>query len=767
MTRLVVEAAFGSTMSTASPVWTDITQWVDMTTGISRDRGASDELQDISAGTCSMTLDNSDGRFTAGLSSSPYYPHIKKNVPIRVRVVTAAKNLITNPSFESGLSDWTASATPSISQSATHVQHGSQALLLTFGGGAVPGQNVRTTLLGLDVGQTYTVSAYVWVPAGDTHVHLALDNDGSGSLPSSVVDGFERLTLTFTATATQHLVRVRSYTTPAAGDRVWVDAVQAEEGPVSTAFDSQAAQVHPRFYGMVNDWPTKWKGLYANAPIVCSDIFKSLARQEALQPMLVEEVLLDRPTVYFPLGEPAESTTAGDLSGTADVGTLSVLQAGSGGTLTFGDGQGPAGAGDMPAPTFTPAGVSAGKYLRADLGQNFFDANVFFRARTECWFSTSQDGRVLMALTSLAQDVRLIISLESGTGKAKIEYMGDGTPLTSVVANTPNLADGQLHHLHFHELNDQLYVDGVAYSAATVSSADLRMLYIGGYANSRLWSGTISHVAVYLRATTSAEITSHYTTGSTQHIGESAADRMARIASYVPVTITTQGSIFDGMAAQSTLGSAPLTHLQEIAATESGKLLADRASNGLLFQARDVRYNQVPAVSLEFADLETAELEVADDDQKMVNTVTASRPGGATQRVVDQTARDTYGPYEKSLDLLKSSDLKVLDAANWTVSRYADPPTEIRQVPVDAYTMPLATYRALLTADVSTVLTLTGLPAQAPAPSATVSIEGYTETMTRHRHLINFHTSRAQTDTVWVLDDPVYSVLGSTTRLAY
>ncbi|MFF9898506.1 carbohydrate binding domain-containing protein [Streptomyces longispororuber] len=766
MTRLVVEAGFGSTMSTASPAWTDITQWVDMTGGISIERGASDELAEVQAGTCSLVLDNADGRFTAGLASSPYYPNVKKNVPVRVRVVTTAKNLVTNPSFESGLSGWTASATPSASQSATHVQHGSQAMLLTFGGGAVAGQNTRTTILGLDIGQRYTVSAYVWVPAGDTHVHLRVDDVADGP-PSTTVDAFERITLTFTATATQHVVRVRSHTTPAAGDLVWIDAVQVEDGTAATAFDAAGAQVHARFYGMVNDWPTRWRGLYATAPIVCTDIFKTLARQEALQPMLVEEVLLDQPKIYFPLGEPAESTTAGDLSGTADVGTLSIQQAGSGGTLAFGEGQGPAGAGDMPAPVFTPAGTSAGKYLRADLGQTFVDANVQFRVRTEAWFSTSTDGRVLMALTSLANDVRLIISLESGTGKLKIEYMGDGTPLSSVVAATPNLADGALHHVHFHETNDEVYVDGVAYSAVTNSASDLRVLHVGGFANTRLWSGTISHVAVYLRLISSAEITPHYTTGTTQHVGESAAARLARIASYVPVSVTTQGSIFDGMAAQSTLGSAPLSHLQEIATTESGKLIADRASAGLLFQSRDVRYNQVSAGALEFADLETAELEVADDDQKMVNTVTASRPGGATQRVVDQAARTTYGPYEKQLDLLKSSDLKVLDAANWTVSRYANPPTEIRQVPVDAYTLALATYRALLAADVSTLLTLTGLPAQAPAATASVTVEGYTETITRGRHLLDFHTSRAQTDTVWVLDDPTYSVLDSTTRLAY
>ncbi|MEV5979119.1 DUF6415 family natural product biosynthesis protein [Streptomyces sp. NPDC052114] len=130
----------------------------------------------------------------------------------------------------------------------------------------------------------------------------------------------------------------------------------------------------------------------------------------------------------------------------------------------------------------------------------------------------------------------------------------------------------------------------------------------------------------------------------------------------------------------------------------------------------------------------------------------------------DPSSRSCAG---SALDLLKSSDLKVLDAANWVVSRYADSPTETRQAPVDAYTLPLVTYRALLAADVSTVLELTGLPDEAPAPTATVTVEGYSETITRNRHLLNFHTARAQTDTVWVLDDPTYSVLGSTTRLAY
>jgi hypothetical protein len=295
----------------------------------------------------------------------------------------------------------------------------------------------------------------------------------------------------------------------------------------------------------------------------------------------------------------------------------------------------------------------------------------------------------------------------------------------------------------------------------------LRMLSVGGYQNARLWSGRIAHVAVYFRGVTAADLAGHYATGTTAHVGESAAARMSRLASYVGLTVTTQGTTFDPMASQAELGSSALTHMRQIETTESGKLLASRSSAALVFQSRDLRYNPTPAISLPYADLETDDAEYADDDQKMVNDVTASRVGGATQRVINQASIDTYGTKPRSMELYKNTDNSVADAANWLVSRYADPPPEIRQVPVEAYSLPLTTYRALLAADVSTVLELTGLPAQAPASAATVVIEGYSEQIGLGRHRIDFHTSRADTDTVWLLDDPNYSALGSTTRLAY
>ncbi|QIJ62546.1 carbohydrate binding domain-containing protein [Streptomyces sp. JB150] len=764
MVRLIAEVAFGYSITSASPVWTDITQYVDMLAGVSIERGAQDELSETQPGTASLVLDNADGRFTSDRTTSPYYPNVKKNVPIRLRVVTADRNLITNPSFESGLADWSKSATPTIDPSTARAKVGTQSMLLTFGGVGVSGQTAHTTVYGLDIGATYTASAWVWVPAGGTHVHLRVGGVADGAA-STLTDTWQRIQVTFTATAPQHVIGVRSFTTPTAGHQVWIDGVQVEEGSMPSAETLvDGAQIHPRYVGMVNSWPVKWQGLQSKVTVTCTDVFKWSDLERELLPMLSQEVLLDRPTAYYPLTEASDAASAGDLSGTAGVGTLAVTQAGTGGTLDFAAGTGP---NSCPAPVFTPSSTSAGKYLSADLGQSMVDANVNFRARIEAWFSTSTNGRVLLALASTDASTRVVVLLESGTGKLALEKDQGGNGTQTYVFPTPNLADGKLHHLVYNEFTNDLVIDGTTYNLFAYNGTDMRMLTVGGYAGTRLWSGTISHVAVYCRSITATELAGHYTTGTTAHVGESASARMARIASYVGLSVTTQGSTFDPMASQAQLGQSALTHMREIETTESGKLLASRASVGLVFQSRGLRYNPTPAVTLAFADLETDDLDLLDDDQKMVNTVVASRPEGATQRIVNQAAVDTYGPKPRNLTLLKTSDNSVADASNWLVSRYADPPPEIRQVPVQAYSLPLTTYRALLDADVSTVIGLTSLPDQAPAPTATLVVEGYSERISAGQHLLDFHTSRAQTDSVWFLDDPTYSVLGSTTRLAY
>ncbi|MDI9885898.1 carbohydrate binding domain-containing protein [Streptomyces sp. HNM0645] len=771
MARLVVELGFGSTVTTpvASITWTEVTGRADMVRGVSiSNRGTENEQSETQPSTCSLTLDNEDGALTAGRASSPYYPDVRKGVPLRVREITTAKNLITNTGFETDTSGWSSSGTPAIARVTSPVQHGTGAMRCTWG--AVSSQSVRTDVYGLDVGTTYTASAYVRVPAGDQAVRLKLATRSTGTdfafgSYSTTNDAWERVTVTFVATEPSLQLRINPQTPTGAGDIAYVDAVQLEEGATATAFDPDGAQFHPRFFGGVNGWPTQWSGLHATAAITATDVFKTLSRG-SLETMLSQEVLLDGPLGYYPLTEADDSSAAGDLSGTT-AGTLAAASFGTGGELSFGGGAdaGPDGQGAL---TLTPPDASNGKYLTGDLGQTFETRSSSAFIFVEGWFSTSTNNRVICGLTSTDNRYQIVFSL-NGSGLFQIQSTRTGEALTSSAPSTGNLADGAQHHFVYDEEAGTVWVDGVDYAVGVDLMYRLRHLTVGSWVNGRMWNGQLSHLAFYAPGPSGdiAQYVGHYTTGSTLHIGETGAARAARIASYVGATVSATGGTFGGIGSQAGLGTSALQHLQDVAAAEGGILIADRASGTVILQSRDVRYNPSPAISLAHADLDTDQVRFDDDDQKLVNIATGTRPGGATQRVSNQDSIDAYGPYPKSLTLVKETDNEVADALQWLVNRFADPPPEMRQVPVDAYTLPLATYRALLDADVSTALAVTGLPGEAAASSATVTIEGYTEIIRTRQHYISFHVSRAETDAVWVLNSSTYSQLDQTTRLAY
>ncbi|GHH87802.1 phage head spike fiber domain-containing protein [Streptomyces capitiformicae] len=770
MTRLAALVGFGNTVTDSSITWTDITQWVDIVNaGVTvNNRGAQNEQSETQPATCSLVLDNSDGRFTAGRASSPYSPNVVLNCPIQVAVISADKNLMPNCSFESGVSEWTSSGTPTRVTDATHLQDGATAMKITWG--AVSGQTMTSPVIyGLDIGQTYTFSAYVWVPTGDAPVQLSVAGSNIGS-QSTVFDAFQRLTVSWTATSTSHQVRVRAVGTPAAGDVVWVDACQIEEGTSATTFDSNGAQTHNRFFGMVNDWPTEWEGLGSKVSITCTDIFKWFSRADALRPMLIQEVLLDGPLVYYPMGEGAESTSCGDESGTVGPSSLTTQQEGSGGTLTFATGAGPLDS--LGTPTFTPLDAGNGQYLRADLGQEFRTQSTNQFILVEAWFSTST-GRNILTVFSSDEGYYQIWYVSSSTGFLMCESRHPQFGVSTDIVGGSDLRNGQVHHFVYEENFRAVYVDGVEQLgpfSGIHNTANLDTLHVGASQNgSNLWQGTVSHVALYVSGTlTAADLAGHYTTGTTAHSGETSSARMSRLASYVGLNVTTQGTTFSPVERQVSLGQSALQHLREVERTEDGKLLSSRSSAALLFQSRSLRYNPAPAFSVAYADLETKDVKLAYDDQKLVNTLSLSRPTGSQTRIVNTASRDTYGPYEPStLELFTTTDTAMVDRGNWIVNRFGDPLPELRTVPLEASTLGLSTYRSILNADVSSAFTVTSLPDQAPASSLTCTIEGYSETITHRQHRLSLHTSRTDRDTRWVLDDATYSVLGTTTRLGF
>jgi hypothetical protein len=807
----------GLIQAPATITWTDISTCVDTVTGVTITRGASDELSETQPGTASLRLDNQDGRFTPGNSGSLYYPYVRRNAPIRISatVMPTVSGSAPYPlamlgdAFDDGRVNSTLWVT---NTGGAGVETSEARLRITLAPGVdtnftssrqwkLQGSKLTAKLAAVPaLNGSSNCAASMWALAVTSGTRIGWRYDaGTGVLAAMSQVGSTDATPTSLAySAIDHAwVRVRessgtvywetsgdgyawttrrTLATPAwvTTDTVAVDFPTTRTGGTSGYIEWAlvGAEVRPRFYGVVNEFPVDWEGLSSHVTISCTDLFKRLNRLPTLRSMLTEEIANFLPDAYYPLTEPDDSTSAGDVSGNG-LSSMAITQVSTGGTLTMGTDTGPDATGDS-TPTFTPSTATAGLYLTVDLGAATQQALTNNEFSVEGWFKTTTTGRAILGLYSTDLQCVQVVSL-SASGALQIEWTASGSSTLTVttVDGTSGLADGKWHHFQWTQsLSGSVAVDGVGVDASVpvTDGFDQRFLHIGGYRGTRLWSGSLAHVALYARPSIGSVLTTHYASGMTGNAGEDADTRIGRFCSYVGlVDVIVQGSTFDPVASQGPGGTGAVARMREVESTESAKLFAARDQYLMTFQSRDLRYNPSPAgesFTIAYADLETKSVGLADDDQKLTNSLEASRPGGATQKVTAPASILAFGVYDPgALSILKTSDNSVLDAAYWRVSRYANPGPELREVPVEAYTM--SNYLGILAADISSYFSVTSMPSQAPFSSVRVTVEGYTETIKEKSHLIQFHTSTTNGDSVWVLDDTTYSVLDSTTRLAY
>jgi hypothetical protein len=100
-----IEVAFnaGVTTPAASRTWTDVTAYVLLDSGIDITYGRGDWRSTADPNTLRLTLNNSDGRFTAGRTGSPYYPNVRLGRPIRV---TATVGGVSSVRFLGFVDEW-------------------------------------------------------------------------------------------------------------------------------------------------------------------------------------------------------------------------------------------------------------------------------------------------------------------------------------------------------------------------------------------------------------------------------------------------------------------------------------------------------------------------------------------------------------------------------------------------------------------------------------------------------------------------------------
>lgn len=562
-----------------------------------------------------------------------------------------------------------------------------------------------------------------------------------------------------------------------------------------------------RFLGYVDEWPVEWPdGTSAMSTVTVTALSRQarLGRSTTFKSIVEEEYLYDAPALYFPLGEPQAATVAGNIApGRSE--TLTPVQVGTGGTLTFGTGTGP-GTDDLTTPTFTPASITDGLWLRSSLISPVQPtaASGNLSIEMECFFVADTgltDSRILLLLTTNDYSagfgvIRLVYdATNSAVYASAYPDIYNGTGVATIATANGSAPAGALHHAIVRATLDDttdkmtvtLSLDGATPVTNTASVVwphvsgghpffpTYTQLHVGGTAYPQstygLFSGTIAHVAVSTQAgtpTTDARFQEHYKAGAngfTTDASGARVTRYARLAGIPAAEVLVETGLTTSVAHKDTTGELPSALMQAVADTEDG-VVFDGKDGTLTFHSRSHRYGATSSFTLD-ANLGDIEDGFAPklDDQHLTNDMTASRPNGITVRSTNQPSIAEYGYYRESVEVLTTVDNEVQARADWEVNRFGTPRVAIPGVRTDLLTSSVAT--DLLAANIGTRFTLTSLPSQAPATTADYFIEGGTEQIGFNSYFIEFNVSAAAYANVWQLDSATLSQLDSSTVLAY
>lgn len=758
-----VEVAFDSGVQTAaaSRTWTDISAYVELDQGITITRGRGDEMATADADQLTLTLDNSDGRFTPERSASPYYPNVKIGRPIRVRARAPWANYLTDSGvatdMESGITGWSTLGGSTLAQSTTQAWQGTNSLRITWPTASTAGTTGATaTVTGLTVGQSYTFTAYVWRSAGP-QVWLEVNNY-SGTT-STVTSGWERLNCGFVASSSTATVRVVNAGASTAGQLCYVDGAMFNRLGV-IPFSTTGTVT--RFTGFVDEWPLEWDGsdAYARATLTASSRLARLGSGVELKSIIEQEILPDNPVLYFMCNDPEGSLTALNTGTSTDVTYATITGSTTNEKPTFG------------VSDNTPVGAS---YTAVKFPGN----NRYLQATSKTGpFVTPATGVTIEAFHSQPLDTSLQVRVDDGTtGPSTVakNYVAFGTAqdFASPTGSTSVNGGAATAAVNTDHVTDP---DRVYHTAVTVSATGTISLYADGVLlataaggafsagtgfNTLTFSGfmgTFAHVAVYNTALSATRIAAHANAGLSGFGGETPAARLTRYAGYVGIpstelTLDTGKTVALGHT--NLEGQAVVDVMRAVETTEGGILFDGRDGN-LTFHDRDRRQQTLTSAFTLSAATQQVEADVTPkyDRASLLNDVTATLTNGTAEvEATDATSISDYGYAKASFDIMSTTDAEAHAAAWWRVNRYKDPSVRIPNLSVDLLPLSSTLQESVATADISTRFTVSGLPTQASASSVDFFIEGYTETFGPETWTQQLNVSPASVSTgVFILD---------------
>lgn len=769
------------------PLWQDVSEWTEWEKGVRISRRRSHELDEVQPGTLSLSLINTDGRFTAGRTSSPYYPNVTLNRPIRIRARwQGSVNLLLKGQAEGSDVNLFSVNVGTIATSATAPagQTSSIRWAATLAVSDIMRLGVKSTTTATDEGlwvvggATYSVRCQARREATAASVAIRLRwFDVNGAFLSEVLGSTVALTTSFQAVsvsgaAPANAVFARTLLVSqavAAGAAVLSSAWQFERAASPTTWVTPGNE-YRRFTGFIDRWPHAWtNGVLGTVALTATDRQKLLSRDRIRQ-AVAEETLATGPLCYYPLGEPQDSLQAGNLATTPQPDMAIQLSGPAGGALEFGVKGGPD---DSTGVLFTPTDSVNGRLLVVPMLTTALGGGTAVSVAAWVNFgATPLTGQNRVVFVDNGSDtIHLRINYAPSTNSLSV---GARLPAGSSAGSTTslNLDDNQLHlivavaEFLTGTLRLRAYVDGaLAFDTnsgiAGTTWPSLSRIRVGGLPGTALdppemMKGHVSHVTGWNTALTLTQ-TQALSAAQNGFAGELSGARATRIAAWAGVPNTAFDVGASLMDRHPPTDQTPLAALKQIASSEAG-LFFISGNDVALFHGR-VRRQLATAVSISLvADQCGPDLQFTTDDQLLANDVAVSRTGETVTRVINQSSIDMHGSYATSLDTLLYTDTEAIDRATYTVTSYGFPEPRAGQISVDAHSLG-SVWDQMLGSEIGQRLEITGLPSEAPSTSLELWCEGIEDSFTDSTWTFRMDTSPVRAQSVFILDDPTYGTL--------
>lgn len=501
-----------------------------------------------------------------------------------------------------------------------------------------------------------------------------------------------------------------------------------------------SAVVYRRFTGYVSEWPVQWPQATsgsAHATVRAASRTARLGRDLLAYP-LAEHIVPDAPDMWYPLSEGSDSRRAFNHAATAQ-NPLTIT--GSDGTVTFGQ-EGGAPFDGLSAVTLHPTASPGGKSLSAPILNQ--PATGQPRLALECWVtttSTATTNTIVMLYSSR------YLTIEVRAGVAFVGILNSaGVDVGSFTGVTVN--DGEPHHIAILNFLDgagnvarSAVVDGVLIDLGTTAVgyntfSDFQRLNVGRddkTNNGNPPDATIGQVAVYGGATIPAvsDFQDHYSAGFDGFEGDTSDERNDRILAWGGLSpgvdyILDAGSTVS-MSGAAVEGQSVYQAILDVSKTENG-IVYDGGDGVVQTQGRQHRYNATAAATLAASTQQVeADLLPKMDDQSQINRQTVALPSGYTATAEDTASIASYGVYAGSSTILSTVEDEADSAAQYRVNVYAQPLVRVPQCTVQLIAQDSTTVANILGVELGDLVTLTGLPTQAPTSSMDFFVEGYTE----------------------------------------